>query len=308
MNAKDEQGKIWFNGKYVAWREAKIHVLSHVVHYGSSVFEGIRCYQTKRGPAIFRLTDHLRRLYDSAKIYRMEIPYTFDEIQHVCIDIIKVNNLTSAYLRPVVFRGYHKLGVDPTECPVETVIAVMDWGRYLGEDALDHGVDVKVSSWQRMFPNTLPFLAKSGANYMNSQLIKMEALLEGYSEGIALNPNGTVSEGSGENIFLIRDNRLFTPPIACSALPGITRDTVIHLARELGYSVEETEMPREMLYIADELFFSGTAAEISPIRSVDKITIGNGSRGPVTEKIQKKFFEIIETGDDGKRGWLTFIK
>jgi branched-chain amino acid aminotransferase len=308
MNPKDEKGKIWYNGKFINWWDAKIHIMSHVIHYGTSIFEGIRCYNTKKGPAIFRLTEHIRRFFDSAKIYRMDIPFSFDEIFQACIDVVEENNLLSAYIRPVVFRGYNTLGVDPTKCPIETAIAVMDWGRYLGEDAINLGVDVKISTWQRMHPNTFPFLAKAGANYMNSQLIKMEAMAEGYSEGIALNTRGTVSEGSGENLFVIRDGQIYTPPFCSTILPGITRDSVFNIASEFGYIIKETEIPREMLYIADELFFTGTAAEISPIRSVDKITVGKGKRGPLTEKIQKRFFEIIESGDDGNYGWLTFVK
>jgi branched-chain amino acid aminotransferase len=308
MNPKDEKGKIWYNGKFINWWDAKIHIMSHVIHYGTSIFEGIRCYNTKKGPAIFRLKEHTRRFFDSAKIYRMDIPYSFDEIFQACIDVVEENNLLSAYIRPVIFRGYNTLGVDPTKCPIETAIAVMDWGRYLGEDAIKLGVDVKISTWQRMHPNTFPFLAKAGANYMNSQLIKMEAMAEGYSEGIALNSRGTVSEGSGENLFVIRDGQIFTPPMCSTILPGITRDSVFDIASEFGYKIKETEIPREMLYIADELFFTGTAAEISPIRSVDKITVGEGKRGPITEKIQKRFFEIVESGDDGNYGWLTFVK
>ena len=308
MNPKDEKGKIWYNGKFIDWWEAKIHVMSHVVHYGTSIFEGIRCYNTQQGPAIFRLKEHARRFFDSAKIYRLKIPFSQDEIFQACIDVIKINELKSAYIIPIVFRGYNKLGVDPTECPIETAIAVMDWGRYLGEDAIINGVDVKISAWQRMHPNTFPSLAKAGANYMNSQLIKMEALVDGYAEGIALNSRGLVSEGSGENIFIIRDEQIFTPPLSSSILPGITRDSVFKISQEFGYNVIETEIPREMLYIADELFFSGTAAEISPIRSVDKIVVGEGKRGPITEKIQTRFFDILESGNDGDYGWLTFVK
>jgi len=307
MNPKDEQGKIWYNNKFIDWWDAKIHIMSHVIHYGTSIFEGIRCYNTENGPAIFRLNEHIRRFFDSAKIYRMEIPYSFDEIFQACIDVVRENNLKSAYIRPVVFRGYNKLGVDPTDCPIETAIAAMDWGRYLGEDAIKNGVDVKISTWQRMHPNTFPFLAKAGANYMNSQLIKMEAIADGYTEGIALNSRGLVSEGSGENLFVVREGKIYTPPISSSCLPGITRDSVFKIAKEFNYDVKETEIPREMLYIADELFFSGTAAEISPIRSVDRIVVGEGKRGPITEKIQSRFFEIIESGKNEKYGWLTFI-
>jgi branched-chain amino acid aminotransferase len=307
MKPEDEQGKIWFNGKFIDWWDAKIHVMSHVVHYGTSIFEGMRCYATKRGSAIFRLSDHIKRFFDSTKIYRMPIPFSQQEIEQACIEVVKVNKLRSAYIRPLVFRGYNTLGVDPTACPVEVAIAVLNWGAYLGKDAISKGVDVRVSSWQRMHPNTHPALAKTGANYMNSQLIKLEAKMDNYAEGIALSSSGYISEGSGENIFLVRNNEIFTPTMGSSILPGITRDSVIKIAREFGYEVIQTIIPREMLYIADELFFTGTAAEVSPIRSVDKVVIGSGRRGPVTEKIQRRFFDIIETGDDGNYGWLTFI-
>jgi branched-chain amino acid aminotransferase len=307
MKPEDEKGKIWFSGKYVDWWDAKIHVMSHVLHYGTSIFEGMRCYNTKKGSAIFRLDDHIKRFFDSAKIYRMDMPFTKDEIRQVCIDIVKVNGLTSAYIRPLAFRGYNTLGVDPTACPIEVIIGVLNWGAYLGEDAIKHGVDVRVASWQRMHPNTHPALAKTGSNYMNSQLIKLEAKMDNYAEGIALSSQGFVCEGSGENIFLVRNNEIFTPTVGSSILPGITRDSVFKIAREFGYEVKETVSPREMLYIADELFFTGTAAEVSPIRSIDKITIGSGKRGPITEKIQCRFFDIVETGDDGDYNWLTFI-
>ena len=308
MDPKNEKGKIWHNGKFIDWWDAKIHMMSHVIHYGTSFFEGIRCYATNKGPAIFRLNEHIRRLFDSAKIYRMEIPYSFEELKQACIDVVKINNMESAYIRPFVFRGYNTLGVDSSKCPIETAIALLSWGNYLGEDALKNGVDVKVSTWFRMHPNTFPSLSKAGGNYMNSQLIKLEAIAEGYSEGIALNTRGLVSEGSGENLFVIRDNQIFTPTVGSSILPGITRDSVFKIAREFGYEIIEAEIPREMLYIADELFFTGTAAEISPIRSVDKTIIGQGSRGPITEKIQSRFFEIIKTGNDDDYGWLTFVK
>jgi len=308
MDPKDEKGKIWHNGKFIDWWDAKIHVMSHVVHYGSSIFEGIRCYKTEKGPAIFRLEEHIKRFFDSSKIYRMDIPFSQAEITQACVDVVKENKLQSAYIRPLVFRGYNKLGVDPTSCPIEVIIAVMNWGRYLGEDAINFGIDVKVSSWNRMHPNTFPALSKAGANYMNSQLIKMEAQIDGYAEGIALNSSGFISEGSGENIFLVRNNEIFTPSIGSSILPGITRDSVFKIASEFGYGIIETEIPREMLYIADELFFTGTAAEVSPVKSVDKIIIGSGKRGPITTKIQKRFFEILESGNDADYGWLTFVE
>jgi branched-chain amino acid aminotransferase len=299
--------KIWANGKFVNWDDAKIHVLSHVVHYGTCIFEGERCYKTKGGPAIFRLQDHTKRFFNSAKIYRMEIPFRPEEINQAIVDTIQANKLQEAYIRPIVFRGYDSLGVNPFNCPIEVYIAVWEWGAYLGEEALSQGVDVKVSSWNRIAPNTLPALSKAGANYMNSQLIKMEAMLDGYVEGIALDSSGFVSEGSGENLFLIRNQKIYTPPLSASVLEGITRDTIITLGKDMGYSVIEDNIPREMLYLADELFFSGSAAEITPIRSVDKIKIGAGKRGPVTEELQKEFFGIVRGEKKDKYEWLTYI-
>lgn len=307
MSEFPERGKIWFKGELVNWNDAKIHVMSHVIHYGSAVFEGFRCYKTRKGPAIFRLKDHVRRLFDSAKIYRMTIPFSKEVIEQACIDVIKANNIEEAYLRPVVFRGYGTLGVDPKNTPVEVAVAAINWGKYLGDEAINVGVDVRVSSWTRMRPNTFPALSKSGANYMNSQLIKLEAKVDGYVEGIALDANGFVSEGSGENIFVVRDGRIFTPPISASILHGITRDSVMALANDLGYVVEEMVIPREFLYIADEVFFTGSAAEVSPIKSIDRIPIGAGRRGPITEKIQKRFFGILAGELEDEHGWLTFI-
>ncbi len=298
---------IWFNGKLVPFEEAKIHVLSHVVHYGSSVFEGIRCYNTARGPAVFRLREHMRRLLDSARIYRMEVPYTLEELEAAALETIRASGLKACYIRPVVFRGMGSLGVNPLKNPVEVAIAVWDWGAYLGDEALEQGVDVQVSTWNRMAPNTLPAMAKAGANYANAALVKMEAVLNGYSEGIMLSVDGYVAEGSGENLFLVRDGIIYTAPLTLSILPGITRDAVITLARDLGYTVIEQPIPREALYIADELFFTGTAAEITPIRSVDRYTIGQGRRGPVTEALQRAFFEIVREGKD-PYGWLTFVE
>ncbi len=302
-----EDGRIWFNGKMVNWKDATVHIMSHVLHYGSAVFEGLRCYDTPSGPAIFRLQDHVRRLFDSAKIYRMPIPYSQEEIVKVSVDVVKINNLKEAYLRPIVFRGYGSLGVDPRSCPVEVAVAAMAWGKYLGDEAINIGVDVRVSSWNRMRPNTFPAIAKCGANYMNSQLINLEAKVDGYVEGISLDANGTVSEGSGENIFLVRDGILHTPPLASSILPGITRDCVIKLAGDLGYPVKEMTIPREMLYIADEVFFTGSAAEVSPIKSIDRIQIGEGRRGPITEKLQKRFFGVLAGEVEDKYGWLTYV-
>jgi branched-chain amino acid aminotransferase len=300
----DKAEFIWFDGELVPWDKATIHVLSHVVHYGSSVFEGVRCYATPQGPAIFRLKEHTRRLFDSAKIYRMDLPFTQDQINAACKEVVAANKLESAYLRPVAFRGYGELGVDPRPSPVVVAIAALNWGRYLGEEALEQGVDVGVSSWTRMAPNTLPSMAKAGGNYLNSQLVRLEAAEHGYSEGIVLDTQGFVSEGSGENLFLIRDGRVVTPPLSASVLPGITRDTVINLARDMGIEILEQQIPREALYIADELFFTGTAAEVSPIRSVDGITIGAGRRGPITEQIQSAFFDLISGELEDRRGWL----
>lgn len=297
--------KIWHNGRFINWDDAKVHVLSHVINYGSSVFEGIRCYVTPSGPAIFRLREHTRRLLDSAKIYRMEVPYGIDELSEAMRELVVENKLDACYLRPIVMRGYGDVGVLPIHNPVDVYLACWEWGKYLGEEALAQGVDVCVSSWTRIAPNTLPALAKAGANYMNSQLIRMEAHINGYAEGIALDSNGYVSEGSGENIFVVRDGKVLTPPLGASVLPGITRNSVIQLAESLGIPLVETIIPREMLYIADEVFFSGTAAEITPIRSIDRVVVGNGSRGPVTEKLQRTFFDIIDGKAEDRMGWLT---
>jgi branched-chain amino acid aminotransferase len=307
MSSFKEDGFIWMNGRFVPWKDAKIHVASHVIHYGSSLFEGFRAYENSKGTAVFRLQAHTQRLYNSCKIYRMDIPYTQDEFNKAVIETIKYNTLKSCYVRPIVYRGYNALGVDPFPNPVDCAILVWEWGKYLGEAALEQGVDVAVSSWWRMAPNTFPALAKSGANYMNSQLIKMEALLGGYSEGIALNVRGHISEGSGENIFLVMNGRIITPPLSSSVLPGITRDSVIQLAREMGTPVVEDTIPREMMYVADEVFFTGSAAEITPIRSIDKITIGAGKRGPVVKKLQEEFFAIVRAEKPDKFGWLTYI-
>jgi len=297
--------KIWHNGKFIAWDEARIHVLSHVVSYGSSVFEGIRCYETAAGPAIFRLRDHLRRMFDSAKIYRIDIPFTLDEVGEACVELVSVNSLRSCYIRPIVLRGYGEVGVAGMGNPTEVFLACWEWGKYLGEEAISGGVDVCVSSWTRIAPNTLPALAKAGANYMNSQLMRMEASVNGYAEGIALDAAGYVSEGSGENIFVIRDGKIHTPPLGASVLPGITRDSVLKVAQQLGIPIVETIIPREMLYIADEIFFTGTAAEISPIRSVDRITVGEGRRGPITERLQREFFGILDGTKEDRYGWLS---
>jgi branched-chain amino acid aminotransferase len=300
--------KIWHNGKFIHWDDAKIHVLSHVINYASAVFEGIRCYSTVQGPAIFRLREHMQRLFDSGTIYRMEIPFTLDEICNAATELIRANKMDSAYIRPIVMRGYGDVGVNPSNCPIEVYMACWDWGRYLGEEALRNGVDVGVSSWQRPAPNTLPQMAKAAGNYMNSALIRMEAQANGYAEAIALDVHGQVSEGSGENVFLVRNGMVITPPLSNGPLPGITRDTVMALCRDLKYPVSEQIIPREMLYLADELFFVGTAVEITPIRSVDHIKIGSGSRGPITKQLQEDFFAITGGKKPDLHGWLTPVR
>ena len=299
--------KIWYNGKLIPWDDAKLHVLSHVVSYGSSVFEGVRCYITERGPAVFRAEEHAQRLLDSAKIYRMDVPFTLEQIKAAMLDVIRENKLDSCYLRPIVLRGYGDMGVLPGNNPIETYIAAFPWGKYLGDEAMINGVDVCVSSWNRIAPNTLPALAKAGANYMNSQLIRMEAAVNGYAEGIALDEAGYVSEGSGENLFLVRNGKVLTPPLGASVLPGITRDTIVQIAKQLDIPVVETIIPREMLYIADEVFFTGTAAEVTPVRSVDRIVVGAGHRGPITEKIQTRYFEVVKGEAPDEFGWLTYV-
>jgi len=295
------------SGKLVPWDDARIHIGSHVVHYGSAVFEGIRCYKTPKGPAVFRLDAHTERLFNSAKIYWMELPWTRDEVDRAILDTIGANKLEACYIRPVAYRGAGQLGVNPLGSPVELSILVWDWGKYLGHEALEQGVDVCVSSWTRMAPNTLPAMAKSAGNYLNSQLIKVEAVKGGFVEGIALDSQGYISEGSGENLFVVSKGHLITPPLVSSVLPGITRDSVLALARRLGIPVEEKALPREMLYLADELFFTGTAAEITPIRSVDRRAVGAGSRGPITAALQKAFFDVIECKAGDEHGWLTFV-
>ena len=298
---------IWMSGKLVPWDDARIHVGSHVIHYGSAVFEGIRCYSTPKGSVVFRLDTHTERLFNSAKIYWMEVPYSPEQVDAAVLATIAANKLEACYIRPVVYRGAGQLGVNPLGSPVELAIMVWDWGKYLGQEALEQGVDVCVSSWTRMAPNTLPTMAKAGGNYMNSQLIKIEALKGGFAEGIALDHQGYVSEGSGENLFAVSKGRLLTPPLVSSILPGITRDSVLTLARRLGIPVEEKALPREMLYLADELFFTGTAAEITPIRSVDRQKVGKGTRGPITEALQRAFFDVIECNVGDEHGWLTFV-
>jgi len=300
-------GKIWMNGKLVEWRDATIHVGSHVIHYGSGVFEGARCYATPKGSACFRLDAHMRRLQESARIYRMEYPLDLNGWMTAVLETIRANQMKACYIRPIVYRGYETLGVNPLGNPVDAAIMVWDWGAYLGHDALANGVDVKISSWARLAPNTLPAMAKSTANYANSALIKMEAITDGYAEGIALDVQGNLSEGSGQNVFLVRDGVIYTPPIASSILGGITRDSVMTLARELGYVVSESALPREALYTADEVFFVGTAAEVTPVRSVDKIQVGGGRPGPVTTALQRAFFDVINGEVPDRHGWLTYV-
>lgn len=306
MAWNDSAEKIWFDGELINWEDAKIHVLSHVVHYGTSVFEGIRFYENVNGTIIFRLEDHIKRLFDSAKVYRMDIPYTVEEICEACKETIKINNLKSGYIRPIVFRGYGEIGVNPFNNPVNTVVATWEWGDYLGEDALENGVNVQFSTWQKIAPNTLPAMAKAGANYMNSQLAKMESIENGYDEAIMLDTNGVVGEGSGENLFLVKDGIIYTPNLV-SVLDGLTRRSIIQIAKDFGYEIIERPIPREMVYLADELFFTGTAAEITPIRSVDKIVIGEGKPGPVAKKLQKQFFDIVNGTQEDKYNWLTYI-
>ena len=293
-------GKIWMNGSFVEWADAKIHIASHVIHYGSGVFEGARCYDTPRGSACFRLDTHMKRLFDSARIYRMEPEADQATLTRAVLDTIRANKQKACYIRPIIYRGYNALGVNPFPCPVDAAVLTWEWGAYLGKDALENGVDVRVSSWARSAPNTFPTLAKTSANYANSQLIKMEAITEGYSEGIALDTFGYLSEGSGQNLFVVRDGVIYTPPVTASILPGITRNSVLVLARDLGYQVREEMLPRELLYICDEAFFAGTAVEITPIRSVDKVKVGAGTRGPITTAIQREFFDII-SGDKPDR-------
>ena len=300
-------GKIWMNGSLVAWNDAKIHIGSHIVHYGSGVFEGARCYDTLGGPACFRLDAHVRRLFDSARIYRMEVPYDQQAITDAILDLIQVNTFRACYIRPLIYRGYDSLGVNPLPCPVDVAIMLWEWGAYFTNEAIEEGLDVKISTWARNAPNTTPAMAKSVANYANAQLIKLEAIAEGYAEGIALDTSGNLSEGSGQNIFIVREGVIYTPPVGNSVLWGITRDSVITIAQDLGFDVREQTLPRETLYIADEVFFVGTAVEVTPIRSVDRIKVGCGRRGPVTEAIQQRFFQIVKGEAPDTHGWLQFV-
>ena len=297
--------KIWHNGQLIRWEDANIHVLSHVIHYGSAVFEGIRCYETQQGPGVFRLKEHMQRLLNSAYIYRMEVRHTLDDLCNANLELLRVNKIGACYIRPVILRGYGEAGVDPVGCPIEVYMACYPWGKYLGEEGLRNGVDVCVSSWNRPAPNTLPQMAKCAANYMNSQLIRMEARANGYVEGIALDTHGYVSEGSGENIFIVSGDTVITPPLSNSALPGITRHSILTICKDLGIPVAEQIIPREMLYIANEVFFCGTAVEVTPIRSIDRVKIGMGSRGPVTKRIQDEFFALVEGKKPDRHNWLT---
>jgi branched-chain amino acid aminotransferase len=303
---------VWHDGEFIKWNDARVHVMSHVLHYGSSVFEGIRCYKTKRGPAIFRLREHMQRFLNSAKIYRMDHKWTVDDFCDAAVELVKRSGMDQCYIRPILFRSLDEehpaFGVNPFPNPLACYIGAWDWGKYLGDEAIEKGVDVGVATWNRLTANSMPAMAKSGANYMNSQLIKMEALLNGYSEGIALDDRGYVSEGSGENIFIVSNGVVMTPPLSSSILPGITRDSVIQICGELGITVKEQTIQRAALYVSDELFFSGTAAEITPIRSVDRISIGSGGRGGITEKIQTVFFAITSGERQAPGPWLTYVR
>ena len=303
--AFSETGKVWMNGKLVDWKDATMHVASHVIHYGTGVFEGIRAYDSKNGANVFRLPEHMRRLWDSCRVYRMDPSYTTEELSEAVLDTIRANGFKSCYIRPLVYRGYSQLSVNPLPNPVDVAIIVWQWDKYLGDDALTTGVDVGVSSWTRLAPNTIPALAKATANYANSGLIKMQAIVDGYAEGIALDDNGLLSEGSGQNLFLVRDNIVYTSSLTSSILQGITRDTVMQLAQDLGFEVREQPLPREFLYLADEAFLCGTAVEITPIRSIDKIAVGNGKRGPVTAALQERYFGITRGELPDAHRWLT---
>lgn len=293
------------DGRFVPWDAATVHVGVHALHYGSSVFEGIRAYNTVRGTAIFCLDQHLERLYRSCKLYKMPVPFTADQLRSAIVETVCRNRLASCYIRPIVFRGFENLSIDPRKCPVQVAVFAFEWGRYLGDEAAENGVDVGVSSWRRMAPDTFPALAKIGGQYINSQFVAMEAADHGYLEGLALDIDGHVSEGSGENVFLVLDEALYTPPIGSSILSGVTRRAVMTLAQDYGIRVYEQVIPREMLYIADEVFFTGTAAEITPIRSIDRVPVGRGTRGPLTERLQREFFAIVEGKSEDRHNWLT---
>lgn len=298
---------IWRDGEFVPWKDATLHVLAHAVQFGSAVFEGVRCYATPKGPAVFRLREHFKRMYNSCKIYRMEVKYSPDELVDATRELVRRNRLDACYIRPMVLRGYGAAGMVPFASPVEVFLPCWPWGAYLGDDALEKGVDACVASWHRVAPNTIPAMAKIAGNYLSGQLIKMEALANGYAEAIALGPDGLVSEGSGQNVFIVNDGALYTPPIDGTLLPGITRDTVVTLARDLGIDVHVQPLAREVLYTCDELFLSGTASEITPVRSVDKLLVGAGKPGPVTGAIQKRFLDIVNGRAVDSHGWLTQV-
>ena len=297
--------QVWMNGALVAWKDATVHVATHALHYGTGIFEGIRAYKTKGGSAVYRLPEHMRRLYDSCRVYRMEPQWSVDDLSAAVVETVRVNGYESCYIRPLVYRGLETLGLDPRPCPVDVSIIVWEWAAMYGAEGLSKGIDVAVSSWTRLAPNTLPAMAKATGNYANSGLIKMQAMIDGYGDAIALDENGLVSEGSGQNLFLVRDQVIYTPSVASSILQGITRDSVLVMARDLGYEIREAAMPREFLYMADEAFFCGTAVEITPIRSIDRIPVGNGERGPVTAALQQQFFGIISGDLPDTHRWLT---
>lgn len=308
MTARPEVPWIWKDGEWIAWSDARIHVLSHAVQFGSSIFEGVRCYDTANGPAFFRLRDHLRRLRDSCRIYRTPLTWENAELAAAAAELVRRNGLRSCYLRPMVVRGYGAVGMVPGDSPVETYLVAWPWGAYLGEGALEDGVDACVSTWTRVAPNTVPALAKVAGNYLSSQLAKMEALENGYAEAICLGPGGLVSEGTGQNVFAVRDETLLTVPLDGTLLGGITRDSVLVLAAEQGIVVREGPLPRELLYTADELFFCGTASEVTPIRSVDRIPIGNGGRGPITRRLQERFLDVAHGRAPDLHGWLAHVR
>jgi len=303
-----ETGWIWRDGEFVRWQDATVHVLAHSLQFGSSVFEGIRCYSTPRGPAIFRLEDHLQRMIDSCKIYRMEMKYSLDELVAACCELVDRNGVDACYLRPMVVRGYGASGMVPFDSPVEVYLPCWPWGAYLGDGALENGVDACVASWNRMAPNTIPMMAKVAGNYLSGQLIKMEALRNGFAEGIGLGPNGMISEGSGQNLFLVHRGTIYTPTINGTLLHGITRYSILTLARDMGIPVREQELPREMLYTADEVFLTGTASEVTPVRSVDRIEIGSGKRGPITTQLQQRFLDLVRGVGEDTYGWLTYVR
>jgi branched-chain amino acid aminotransferase len=299
--------KVWHNGELIDWDDANVHVMTHALHYGTTVFEGIRCYKTERGSEVFRLPEHITRLYHSAKMYRMELALTRQDYLDAVLETIRANQLRHCYVRPLAFRGVGAIGVNPLDNPIEEYILVWEWGKYLGDEAIEQGVDVCISSWNRAAPNTFPTMAKAGGNYLNGSLVKMEAIVNGFSEGIALDTAGYISEGSGENFFLVHQEMIITPPVSNAILPGITRNSVMSLAREKGYELVEQSIPREMLYMADEIFLTGTAAEITPIRTVDRIPVGSGTRGPITKDLQHAFFDYVEGRVDDRHGWMTEV-